>query len=434
MTLQMILALTILVIMIVLIMTDALPFGAPPLLACCLLVVAGSIFGGDWETAWDISYAFAGFTNKTVWMIAFFMVVVSAAQKTTIVTKLRHAMLVLMEKGGFKSYILLILIVMAGASIIGSATGYYVLVLSVLSTIPYNKSMPASKLILPVGFATQNPIVPVNVAIRYGVAVSVLETAGYAGVFSMTSYAAMTGVASLGFLIWAIVGYRLLPDHDVNGSADDKLATVNLDGESLPKWKENLTVLAFLFSVAGMMMSSQIGAVASVFPGLAAFMLLAIKVVDFKEMRGSIFSPIILMMAGVIPVANALADSGLTSLIGNTVAGFVGSDMPVFFIILLFAFLTSICATFTGSNMGSVFVFAPFAIATCVALGYNPCAAAAAVTLAGWSGGFMPIDGLPAIALGMGNYTLGEFWKFTVPMYILKIIAMSAGAVLLFPL
>ncbi len=55
MTIQMILALAILVIMIGLIMFDVLPFGAPPLLACMLLVVSGLS---------TVPEAFAGFTNS----------------------------------------------------------------------------------------------------------------------------------------------------------------------------------------------------------------------------------------------------------------------------------------------------------------------------------------------------------------------------------
>ena len=46
----------------------------------------------------------------------------------------------------------------------------------------------------------------------------------------------------------------------------------------------------------------------------------------------------------------------------------------------------------------------------------------------------MPVDGLPAMIYGMGNYTLPEFWKFTVPMYFIRIAAMSLGAVLVFPM
>lgn len=434
MTLQMILALAILVIMIVLIMTDALPFGAPPLLACCLLVVASTVFGADWEVQWDIPYAFAGFTNSTVWMVAFFMAVIAALQKTRFVEKLQGVMLSLVEKGGFKSYVLLIIVVMLGAILMGNTTGYYMLVLTLVATIPYNKKLPTSKLLMPLGFATANPLVAVNVALFYGLAVSVLEAAGYTGTPSMTGMMIMMTIASIGFLVWSIIGFKLLPDHELAESSEPKATATKGDADALPAWKETLALAMFIVSVVGMMFAQDLGNIAYVVPGLAAFVLLFAKVINFKEMRDGLFSPLILMMGGVIPVANALADSGLTAMIGNAVASAVGGAMPGFVIVLLFAVLTSVCATLTGSNMGSMFIFAPIAVATCMSLGYDPCAAACAVTISAWSGGFMPIDGLPALIMGMGNYTLVEFWKFSIPMYIVKILFLTAGAVIAFPM
>ena len=435
MTLQMILALAALVIMIVLIMTDALPFGAPPILACCLLVVFSSLFGADWEVQWDIPYAFAGFTNSTVWMVAFFMAVIAALQKTRFVDSLKGVMLNLVEKGGFKSYVLLLVVVMLGAILMGNTTGYYMLVLTLVATIPYNKKLPTSKLLMPLGFATGNALIPINVAIYYGIAISVLEAAGFTGAVEMSGFSIMAFVMSIGFLAWSIVGYKLLPDHPIAEDAVGGEAIEKKDaGSALASWQEWLTIIAFVVSVLGMMFANDLGNIAYVIPGLAAFVLLFAKIINFKEMREGIFSPLILMMGGVIPVANALADSGLTAMIGNSVAGFMGGNMPGFVIVLVFCVLTSVCATFTGSNMGSVFIFAPIAVATCMSLGLNPVGAAAAVTLAGWCGGFMPIDGLPALILGMGNYTMVEFWKYSIPMYIVRIVFLALGAVIAFPM
>ena len=45
----------------------------------------------------------------------------------------------------------------------------------------------------------------------------------------------------------------------------------------------------------------------------------------------------------------------------------------------------------------------------------------------------MPVDGMPAMILGMGNYKLPEFWKFTVPMYLIRIVALCIGAMVMFP-
>jgi di/tricarboxylate transporter len=102
--------------------------------------------------------------------------------------------------------------------------------------------------------------------------------------------------------------------------------------------------------------------------------------------------------------------------------------------VLIFCLLTSASATLTGASIGSLFIFAPIGIATCISLGLNPTALAAAVTVSAWGGGFLPIDGLPAMILGMGKYKLSQFLKFSIPMYIIQIAALAIGAVIVFPM
>ena len=433
MTLQMILALAILVIMLVLIMFDVMPFGAPPIFASCLLVVCGTIFGADWEVQWDVPYAFAGFTNASVWMIAFFMVVMAAVQKTSLIAKVKDAMSKLVNKGGFMSYVALIIVVMLGASLAGGTTGYYVLILALVATLPYNKKLATSKLLMPLGFASGHPLIPVNVALTYGIMVTVLQSAGANSDVSMVSFSIVNFAVSVGFIIAALVCFKFLPDHEIAAATDEQKARCEEEIVTMSKGQETLTVVLFFATVVCMMFMSTLGNLAYVLPGIAAFILLLAGVVTWKEFRDGIFAPVVLMMAGVIPVANALADSGLTVLIGNAVAGVAGGMSP-FVIVFLFSVLTSTCATFTGSNMGSVYIFAPIAVATCMQLGVSPIAAAAAVVISGWCGGYMPVDGLPAMIFGMGNYKLSEFWKFTIPMYFICIAALSLGAVLVFPM
>lgn len=435
MTLQMILALAILVIMLVLIMFDVMPFGAPPLFASVLLVIASTVFGADWEVQWDVPYAFSGFVNSSVWMIAFFMVVMTAIQKTSLITKVKDAMSALVDKGGFKSYVLLVLVIMLGCSLVGGGnTGYYVLILSLVATLPYNKKLPTSKLLMPLGFATNHSLVPFNVALQYGIMVTILQAAGYNDETSMFGFSLVTFALTVGFFVAAVACYKLLPDHEIAAATDEQIAQRNSQGDNgLAPFQEKATVVLFAISVVCMMLMNQLGNLAYVIPGLCAFALMLLGVVDWKEFREGIFAPVVLMMAGVIPVANALADSGLTAMIGSQIASVAGGMSP-FLIVFIFSLLTSTCATFTGSNMGSVYIFAPIAVATCMQLGVNPVAAAAAVTLSGWQGGYMPVDGLPAMIFGMGNYKLSEFWKFTIPMYFIRIIALSLGAVLVFPM
>lgn len=427
MTIQMILAFAILVIMIGLIMFDVLPFGAPPLLACMLLVVTGLS---------AVPEAFAGFTNSSMIMVASFMVVLAGVQKTRAMDKVKEALIALVNRGGYRSYALLVIVVMVGSSLVGGGnTGYYVLILSLISTIPYTKKMPTSKLMMPLGFATNHPLIPINVALYYGVVSSVLEPAGYMEPVSMIKFSMVNFVMAIAFLAWCLAAYRLLPDHPIAAAEEDAHAKIEkTKAVPMEPWKEKVTVVAFVVSVVGMMMINTLGSVANVIPGLAAMALLFMKVIDFKEYRENMFAPVILMTAGVIGVADALANSGFTAMIGEVIATALGTNVAPLLVIILFALLTSTCATFTGSNMGSVYIFAPIAIAACMSLGLNPTAAAAAVVVSGWQGGYMPIDGMPAMIMGMGKYKLPEFWKFTVPMYLIRIIALSVAAAVIFPM
>ncbi|WII84393.1 SLC13 family permease [Klebsiella pasteurii] len=426
MTMEMILALGILVLMIVLIMSDKMAFGAPPLLACLLLVVTGLA---------NVQQAFAGFVNSSVIMIAGFMVVMAALQKTPLIGNVKSAMVNLVNRGSYKSYALLLLIVMLGASLAGTgSTGYYVLILSLVSTIPYSKKLPTSKLMMPLGFATNHPLLPVNVALLFGVTATVLQTAGFNEEISMVKFALVNLVMSLAFLAWCLLAWRFLPDHPIADASEEAMAVREEEAVTLPAWKEYCTVGAFAVSVVGMMLMNQLGNIAYVVPGLAAAFVMMINVVDFKEVRDHMGAPVILMMAGVIGVADALAGTGFTAMVGDAVAGVLGSSVSPFVFIFIFALLTSTCATFTGSNMGSVYIFAPIAIAACTSLGLNPTAAAIAVVISGWNGGYMPIDGMPAMILGMGKYKLPEFWLFSVPMYLIRILALCVGAIVIFPM
>lgn len=430
MTIDMYIALGILILMIVMIMSDKFAFGAPPIFACLLVVATG---------LGTVQEAFAGFINSTVIMIAGFMVIMAALMKTSVMEKIQNAMYSLIEKGGYKSYALLVFVVMIGTSLVGMGnTGYYVLILSMVAALPYNKNMPTSKLLMPLGFATNHPMIPINVALMFGVSTSLLETAGYDPAISMVRYSGVLFILSIAFFIWCLVAYKILPDYPILADSEDVATNkqnANEDGiEKLPKWKENVTIGAFAVSVIGMMLMSKLGNIAYVIPGIAASIVMFINVLDFKEVRDNMGAPVILMMAGVIGVADALSRTGFTTMIGTQVATMMGTDVNLFVMLLIFSLLTSTCATFTGSNMGSVYIFAPIAVATCMSLGVSPVAAAVAVTISGWNGGYMPIDGMPAIIFGLGKYKLTQFWTFTIPMYFIRIVAICLGAIIMFPM
>ena len=425
MTLQMIIALAITAFMVILIMTDKLPFGAPPLLACLLLVIFGIA---------DIKSAFAGFSNATIIMLAEFMAIIAALQKTSFITAFKKTMFNMANKGGMKAYVLMILVVMLGCSLFGTgSTAYYVMVIGLLSTMPYSKKLPPSKIIMTAGFAAHHPLLPFNTALQYGIVLAVLGSAGVTANVPVAKFAMVNLFLSLGFLLNCLIQYKILPDHPI-AAATEEAMTQGTASSSLPKWKEQVTYAAFVAAVIGMILQSKIGDAGYAVAGLSVAVILVTGVMDFKEIRDSISAPIILMSAGVIGVADALGSTGLTDLVGSAVAGMLGGHINPFIMVFTFCILTSVLATMTGSTIGTVYVFAPLAIATCTNLGLDPTAAACAIVVSGWCGHFLPIDGMPAMIMGVGNYNIREFWKFTIPQYFIRLLALTAGALIMFPM
>lgn len=426
MTTQMIIALAITAFMVVLIMMDKLPFGAPPLLACLLLVIFGIA---------DIKAAFGGFSNATIVMLAEFMAIIAALQKTSFIAAFKRTMFNIANKGGLKAYLLMILIVMLGCSLFGTgSTAYYVMVIGLLSTLPYSKKLPPSKVVMTAGFAANHPLIPFNTALQYGIVIAVLNSAGVMAQVSVAKFAVVNFFLSVGFLLNCVIQYKFLPDHPISAASEDAAKVQEAAAVSLPKWKENVTYIVFVVAVIGMLLQSTICDAGYAIAGLSVAVILVTGVMDFKEIRDAISAPIILMSAGVIGVADALGSTGLTDLVGSTVANMLGTNVNPFVMIFVFCILTSVLATLTGSTIGTVYVFAPLAIATCTSLGLDPTAAACAIVISGWCGHFLPINGMPAMVMGVGNYSSKEFCKFTIPQYFIRLLFLTAGALIVFPM
>ena len=167
-------------------------------------------------------------------------------------------------------------------------------------------------------------------------------------------------------------------------------------------------------------------------PLVIASVFLIFKAISFKELLSNMFSPLTIMMASVIGVAATMSNTGLSAYIGGQVAGLLGAAPSLMLVVFVFAFLTSIFATFTGASFGSLFVTAPIGIALCLQYGYSAVPLTVACILAAWVNYIMPIDGMPALAFGMGKYKLVNFWAFVIPAWIIRMVVICVACVVFF--
>ncbi len=424
MTSSMIITLLIVVGMVAVIISDKLPFGAPPLIAAALLVLTNQV---------DVATAFSGFVDKNVILIMGFMVAMAALNKTKLIYDIKEALAKFATKGGVKGLLVLIFGVMVVGNFI-TGTAFYVLVLGIVATIPANDKLPTARIILPAAIATQASMwLPTSVVIFASIAGGLVESAGYTGgPISTMNIVYMNLIFSALYLVWVFVGHRLLPARNV-----EKAATTEVKEEGftpvLSSSQQNLVYLGYAILLGSMIFLSRFpGEIGYSIPMVLAGVFLVAKVISFKEFLGNMFSPLMIMMASVIGVAAAMNNSGLSAYIGAQVAGMLGASPSLLTIVLVFAFLTSILATFTGASFGSLFVTAPIGIALSMQYGFSPVPVAIVCTLSAWINFIMPIDGMPALTFGMGKYKLTEFWKFTIPVWFGKIVLFSVLAVAFF--
>lgn len=422
MTLSMIITLAIVVLMVAVIISDKLPFGAPALIACALLVVTQQA---------DVATAFSGFANNNVIMIMGFMVCTAALQKTTAIHKIKGLLNRVAKKGGIGGFILLLFTIMVVGNFI-TGTAFYVLIISIIATIPYNKELPTSRILLPAAFCSSGWL-PNGAAMMIGIIGSLVEATGHTGTVSVAMYCLVNVAWSAVYLVYSVIMHRFLPDRDISESTAAAAKEEDKFELTITKTQEKIIYVGYVVLLIGLVFLTTLpGEIGYGLPLVIAGVYLACGAISFKEMLNNMFSPVLIMMASVIGVAAAMNNSGLSTYLGNLVGGLMGENVSLFVLVLVFGFMTSICATFTGASFGSLFIFAPIGIALSVSYGYSPIPVAYACVTAAWINWFMPIDGLPALAMGTGKYKLTEFWTFILPLWVLKMLFTCGAACLLF--
>jgi di/tricarboxylate transporter len=179
-------------------------------------------------------------------------------------------------------------------------------------------------------------------------------------------------------------------------------------------------------------------AVARVVPTEVAFFGAAVLVVatgalPVKDAYESIDWPLIMLLAGLIPVSDALRTTGLTDLFasGLTVAA---RAMPAYAALLLIMVVAMLVTPFLN-NAATVLVLAPIAAGLAQNLGLRPDAFLMAVAVGAGSDFLTPIGHqCNTLVMGPGGYSFGDYWRLGLPLSIIVAFAGTALIMLVWPL
>ena len=165
---------------------------------------------------------------------------------------------------------------------------------------------------------------------------------------------------------------------------------------------------------------------------LGALIMVQTRCLTIKEAYDSIDWPIILLIAGTLPLGHAMENSGAAKLLAEMIISGVGSLGP--WAVLCAVFLITFCLTEVMSHAAAAVLVAPIAYNTAIEMAVSPRPFFMAVAVAASMCFMTPISHQSnALVMGPGGYKFFDYTKVGAPLNILVWIIATLLIPLLFP-
>ena len=406
---------------IVMFVTEKIPLGLTSMIVCVGLIVTGVL---GWKDA------FAGFIDSNVILFVAMFVVGGALFETGMANKIGG--LVTKFAKTERSLIIAIMLIVGLMSGVLSNTGTAAILIPVVIGIAAKSGFKRSSLLMPLVFAAaMGGNLSLIGAPGNMIGQSVLEEATGQS-FGFFEYAIVgLPILIVGILFYATIGFKLLPNHDVQdeGGAFD----TEKDFSDVPKWKQILSLVILIATLIGMIFEDKIGIKLCVTGSIGALLLVLTGVISEKDAIQSIDLKTIFLFGGTLSLAAALKSTGAGEMIASTVIGLLG-DNPSPLLLTFVVFI--ICAVLTNfmSNTATTALMAPICLAIAQGMGADPRAVLMACVIGGSCAYATPI-GMPAntMVLGVGGYKFKDYVKSGLPLIVIATIVSMIILPIAFP-
>jgi di/tricarboxylate transporter len=150
-----------------------------------------------------------------------------------------------------------------------------------------------------------------------------------------------------------------------------------------------------------------------------AFVLL--NVVPPRDLYGSVDWPVVVLLAALIPMGDALSTTGTTTVVVNAFLGMQVGWPPA--LVLTTLMILTMMLTDVINNAATAVVMAPMAIATASGLGVSADPFLMAVAVGSSCAFLTPIGHQNnTLILGAGGYAFGDYWRMGLPLEILIVL------------
>ncbi|PWL18645.1 SLC13 family permease [Falsochrobactrum shanghaiense] len=165
----------------------------------------------------------------------------------------------------------------------------------------------------------------------------------------------------------------------------------------------------------------------------AAVAMLLFRVIPLNEVYDEIDGPILVMLAALIPVSDALRVTGGTDLIAEGLAG-IGTQLPPAGALALILIAAMIVTPFLN-NAATVLVMAPIATSFATGLGFRPEAFLMAVAIGAGCDFLTPIGHqCNTLVMGPGGYKFADYPRLGFPLSVLIALVSVPTLIFFWPL
>jgi di/tricarboxylate transporter len=165
---------------------------------------------------------------------------------------------------------------------------------------------------------------------------------------------------------------------------------------------------------------------------LGTLVMIMTKCLSIKEAYNSIDWPIILLIAGTLPLGHAMENSGAAKMLADLIIGGVGSYGP--WMVLGAVFMITFCLTEVMSHAAAAVLVAPIAYNAAIDMAVSPRPFFMAVAIAASMCFMTPISHQSnALVMGPGGYKFFDYTKVGAPLNIMVWIIATLLIPLLFP-
>jgi di/tricarboxylate transporter len=148
---------------------------------------------------------------------------------------------------------------------------------------------------------------------------------------------------------------------------------------------------------------------------LAVVAVVLLKIVPPREIYESVDWPVILLLAAMIPVGEALETTGATGLIASAIVDLGAGVSPIVMLALLMAVTMTLSDIM--NNAATAVVAAPIAVGIAAQLGLNPDPFLMTVAVGASCAFLTPIGHQNnMLIMGPGGYHFGDYWRMGLPL------------------